>query len=361
MNDANPEMIFLVLRKQSYPSQPTQIHEIIDDVWINVFFHLNAYDFLVIRRTCKHFQQLTNSSSFARIYNYWELQCRVVCTNIANAIENGFAIEKNQWYTLYRQLIQFFKLHSKSGNHITIDIDKTTKRDPILDACRNDFFLIFKMLICDKDKYKNRDINKRLTWESTPFWSLEYTLLKCCCLRQYKCDKVIQFLLDENKSKELFTNGDKINVIGSASSQYDSLETCLLAACDRRKYEMVKLLLKHPNMTSDGINRISRYSHYNALFTACVQKNKLLVKILIADQRTDVNISSQTTGRTPLMLTVTTFEDDISMLLIQTGRNNFNLLDAKGRTVLEIAKQEGNTKMVNVIKNQIAIQMSTGT
>ena len=51
-------------------------HQIIDQVWMNVFCLFNVRDFLSVHISCKLFNKLTNSSINHRIINnHWKFYC----------------------------------------------------------------------------------------------------------------------------------------------------------------------------------------------------------------------------------------------------------------------------------------------
>ena len=60
------------------------IKNIIDDLWINVFYFCNVKDFLSIHNSCKYFNNLTNYKLQHRINLYWKYQTKITYWNDIN-------------------------------------------------------------------------------------------------------------------------------------------------------------------------------------------------------------------------------------------------------------------------------------
>ena len=80
------------------------IHELIDDLWIDVFKFCPLVDFLHIRETCKKFSKITTESN-PRINQYWELLCKQLCSSL----EPSYKTKK--WYEMYWEWINLLHHH----------------------------------------------------------------------------------------------------------------------------------------------------------------------------------------------------------------------------------------------------------
>lgn len=78
----------------------------IDDIWIKVFYHLNVSNFLAVHLTCQHFHDITKMNTDNKychqINKYWKLQCTNLCTDIETS-----TYDCSNWHKFYQPLLSF--------------------------------------------------------------------------------------------------------------------------------------------------------------------------------------------------------------------------------------------------------------
>ena len=126
---------------------------------------------------------------------------------------------------------------------------------------------------------------------------------------------------------------------------------------------MVKLLMQHPNMTRECINTPSR-DHYTrtALKSAIVLRMPQIVKILVNDERTDINLVDEYQA-TPLIKAIVMNEQESALLLINSTKHNVDWKNYKTdgyysysngyKTALSLAIAVGMKDIVKAIENRM--------
>ena len=89
---------------------------IVDDLWIDIFYFCNMKDFLSINKCCKHFNKLTNYKLYHRINLYWKYQSKITYYKDIN--DNDTCIDNN-WCKFYKQL----KILAKKSKLTLDDLD----------------------------------------------------------------------------------------------------------------------------------------------------------------------------------------------------------------------------------------------
>ena len=130
---------------------------------------------------------------------------------------------------------------------------------------------------------------------------------------------------------EMFPNIDLSCIEGA---QHD---TALIFACWYRKTKIAQLLLNHPNMTKKIIN-MTDTDGCTAFYYVCERDVIDIVKIMINDERVDVNIADYH-GKTPLIASIYREHIDIALLLIKhADQCNIDLnATFRGKTAIDTA------------------------
>ena len=82
-----------VQKRLSIKESSLFLFNIIDDLWIDIFYFCNVKDFLSINKCCKHFNNLTNYKLFHRINLYWKFQSKI--TYYKDIDDNDTCIDNN--------------------------------------------------------------------------------------------------------------------------------------------------------------------------------------------------------------------------------------------------------------------------
>ena len=285
------------------------VGNIIDDIWTEIFYFLNFKSIIHISCCCKHFHMITNSKQYYRIHKYWEWKCKTLCNDIQ--ILNHTT---DDWHTFFISLYSFMKRfkyfdyfndihdyklcnthkHFNKDFPITIGTDKDGFCERVNVAafssvefahhticlpCIQDNLQVFKLLI----KYID-NINDNIHH---------------CGYDCYMSPLGVACVCNSCKIAEYLLNDSDIDVqLCQTSAQY----TPLILATTYGSINIVKLLLKHPKMSKDGINKRTNaiYREFTPLHcTFCpasadlVKNNRKVMlkiaKILMSDKRTDPN------------------------------------------------------------------------
>lgn len=116
------------------------IHLIIDDIWIDIIFFLNGFDFISINQTCKYFYKLTNESPIEN-------------SKYHNRIKKHFAIIIKHEYTKIEQM------------SLVID-DELSEARPALEAARKSLQGIKKRQLDELRWYRNPPREVLMTFEA---------------------------------------------------------------------------------------------------------------------------------------------------------------------------------------------------
>ena len=198
-------------------------------------------------------------------------------------------------------------------------------------------------------------------WPST---NSEFPNLLCCAIHHCSIRILKHLLLQYN----LFPNIDvsKPYVTGYPHrSSIGFVSTPLKLACYYNQAQIVQLLLQHPNMTPDGINKQDD-NLQTALYCACTHNALDVVQVLLNDERVDVNIVDKD-EYTPLMAAIMFGNIEIALLLINSvdkrnhNKINLNFARNNGTTAWQIAKfQNAIHKSVDMRVVAAAIEKEIG-
>lgn len=124
--------------------------------------------------------------------------------------------------------------------------------------------------------------------------------------------------------------------------------TALVQAADKNRTEIIKLLLKMPNIDANYISTAG-----TALMRAVESGNKESVEILLADPRVNIDINSPAHGGTALMIAAVHTEHDIYReimeLLLQNGAG-LSGEDSKKRNLLTIVLENGDDLTIDLLR-----------
>lgn len=174
---------------------------------------------------------------------------------------------------------------------------------------------------------KGEDVNKKSDENMT---ALIYTILGCM---EYK-NKIKDF---ENIVKILIKNKANPNVV----SDYGHLP--LIMAIQNKLNKIVEILIKgnaDANMTGD-------YGT-SPLIAACKTEDIDIIRLLLK-KGANINYVSPLIEESAIIVAINNNNVDIVRLLIK-NKANINLKDANGKTVIEIAKKNGNKKILELLK-----------
>ena len=146
--------------------------------------------------------------------------------------------------------------------------------------------------------------------------------------------------VDDDHKKNEITNDNyhfpKIDIGQGSSSNQD---TPLTRAAYFKDVEIVSLLLNHPNMTKNGINKCNKYGqtplHCAAMnvrdvrHTATDEDVEKTAQMLINDERTDLNCHDIKYGQTPLMYAMR-MQARVAQLLIDNENVDVNAKSTHG-------------------------------
>ena len=142
-------------------------------------------------------------------------------------------------------------------------------------------------------------------------------------------------------------------------------ESPLIQACHRGHHEIVRHLLRAPNIK---INQKRKTDGATALFVACREGATQCVRHLLSNDLLFIN-ESKTNGRSPLFIASFFGHNEIVQMLIthshrmQKARMHHGILDvnqcdSKGFTPLFVAAQNGHTQIVTLLlKNKVCFVM----
>ena len=323
----------------------TYINELIDDLWIDTFIHLNVKDFISVNSTCRHFYKLTSNTTTKAIVNYWKAQCNRLCINVA---ETRF--KTKDWKAFYSILSTFCHTYGyidnkKTVEQLTTPIDlylksETTEKqkltdNPVLRAIMKDNSPIYQMLTLGEND--GSDVNRKVyptCWypkrkRSKKQRQIERTALWLCA--KYDAVKIAQYLLG---NKQIDIN------IREGICQ----ETPLMQSVTRGSINVFKILLKHPKMTKKSINMIDSDGGWTAFYNAvCMadesDENFEILQLLLNDKRVDPNVTDFL-GQTPLMGAIAGKVDPkVILLLLENTKISPHETDSNGRNVMYYVNQ----------------------
>ena len=149
---------------------------------------------------------------------------------------------------------------------------------------------------------------------------------------------------NSNTCSETYYNFPKIDVTSVKHSDYN--DTPLTIASYFKRVEIVSLLLNHPNMTKNGINKNNYFDatplHCVSICPHNVQHEDVqedatkIAQMLLNDERTDLNVIMY--NNTPLMYAIRT-QPKVAQLLIDHEKVDVNVGNRCGAAALHVAVQ----------------------
>lgn len=389
-------------------SSRTNIFDISDDIWFLTFMFQTPWDFGSISLTCTHFHDLCDETKHPAVNKFWKYHChkqwkqlKHTCCNavyscsigsrkgynflklydrMANFIIVGMFFRGypnlDHWYK--RQIRTFMDdksmaipikqlLESDIKREIIFDnlADKITNMEIRMNDLDNilkdelfrliiafDNVDLFSIWLCNfTARNTNFDINEPVIPNEEHMYRTpqEYRILA-----RVVCDnasKIAAFILgnvnEMDDKKDYNYNFPKINLDISIDEAYWSTNTLLTYACSSKFVEIVSLLVNHPNMTKELINK-SDGLKATPLHSAVMKglggyKNPQgdrdnsfkIAQMLLNDKRiSDRSINGgDCDGVTPLMFAIIDYHK-VAAILIDDDRCDVNIQRSSGDTVL---------------------------
>ena len=364
--------------------------DIIDDIWISIFCFSNSKHFVHVSHCCKHFNSLTSYKKQLRIKYYWQLQCARLSSEIKidtnyrnpygpNNMYKQPCIDIN-WIQVYQDIKNFIHNEYLKGAQITInknddpDIEllsmtldeylengvsiedaislqdcpwlRHTISNLLYTVTEQGHLALFKVLLCnmmaeDKDFNINSipyhinlkakdDINININIDADQYFSPLYISIS-------EHNRTIAGYMLAIENYELFVDKLKLNV----SFNHEEINKMrkdmpIIYSVFYGDYKLTKLLLNHPTMTKESINdRDTEAFRKCAFYHACDRQNYEITKLLLNDERVDVNLVDNK-GIPPLVAAIrlggynknnTSFDKDTDRmvrLLLQTDENRLD-------------------------------------
>ena len=340
-------------------------------------FYRDLTQFLIANKYVNNFNECSNISKPITLYKMSKRQRK----------QHKRQHRQNQVYSYiygpnYNRNIENFNQNENNKNVNDNNNNNKNKlklmQHPILLACKQDRLSIFQML---EFRFNVKNINQR-------FYDLDdccnhSALFTACCNGSIKIARyLLGFSLINSKlsnanlmnnknnnnnsdnsdnnhdhnTNSTSRNIDNININRVKNIDLNMIEgedddTLLTKACSNGHIEIVSLLLKHPKMTTELINK-GDFCDYRPI--QCTD-NKDIISLLLNDKRTDINATSEHSFRTtPLMHFVgnvcETNEDNSStcaMMLIDRNDVDINARDNNGHSALDIAIHYGRINIVS--------------
>ena len=115
------------------------------NIWINIFYYLNANEFLNISQICKYFHNLTNDSvNNKAIERYWKIQSRLICSENeitlfhSKILPNLSSYDASiKWYLLYYSIVYIYHKIDNFFTYFRIKFCKRHHRSIHMNQCYN--------------------------------------------------------------------------------------------------------------------------------------------------------------------------------------------------------------------------------
>ena len=226
---------------------------IIDDLWIDIFYFCNVKDFISINKCCKHFNNLTNYKLYHRINLYWKYQSKI--TYYKN-IDNNDTCINNDWREFYLQ----FKKLSKHSQKTSMD---TSLVDLMTEAARFDLVNIGAFAF---EKLGSSSYNKATACDDTVELVVQNFLIKLTDLQRFSLALQSCMAQDAIETFKHILSMLKLKLDANEGQDYDiMLEKIIDASCifllpsDLFSEFMAKLkesqLAKHGDSNVEEVNR----------------------------------------------------------------------------------------------------------
>ena len=273
-----------------------------DDLLINMFVNMiDLDDFISIHLTCKHFYELTNcnkdNNNLKKRYYHWL---------------------KRQWFRIKIQKLYARSIFMRTENTNTINwfqnMHVMIKLKSIILVIKENNLYIFKLLtnpIYTNSHFSLDKIINPTDADKTFSALFEAMVLKSNAIVKYLIR--IQYPIIDVKCCI-----DQNNGLQSKYYLYQFLlyTMPLLYACRYGDVKIVRLLVEHPSMTTEGMNIKSQIGGYTPVHNACFKGHDDIVSLLLKDKRIDVNLTHDE-GRTPLMDAINKRNEEICLALIE--------------------------------------------
>ena len=124
--------------------------------------------------------------------------------------------------------------------------------------------------------------------------------------------------------------------------------TPLYIACEKGHLEPAKILIKHPKVNGNAMNKFSS----TPLYVACQNGMTEIVKVLLEDEKVDISLS-RANGMTPFMISCFYGHNSIVELFFLSKRNLQLNKIVDGKTSLDLAKERGHTEIVELFQKYL--------
>ena len=342
----------------------TSILDLPDDVLFAVLMFTTPPDLFSVSDTCSHFRNLSDRKKYPPVNKYWQQQCKCLWTLVET---NNFTPQNYDYKCLFESMVDFITIEKMSHTVDMAAISKTRKlaqnielrMDDTLATMANeicgllgsiiyqDNLEMFKVYTCNMTANDIRMYRVVIWYQSN---SLLFGVIEHAS-EVSTSTKIAKYLLAPIQIKDKhngniisFPNIDIHSVNLHGSCMNTRKDTPLGHASYHRHVEIVSLLINHPNMTKDGINKAGSKG-LTPLHCACDKlgtdshgKQNDGVKIaqmLIDDERTDVN-AVDFQGKTPLMYAIKS-QPKIAPILIENDKVDVNIQSHCGNTALHVA------------------------
>jgi len=120
------------------------------------------------------------------------------------------------------------------------------------------------------------------------------------------------------------------------------------SACYNGHLEIVKLLLNNERV---NVNKAAN-DGWTSLWSACANGHIEIMKLLLNDKRVDVNKAGNVGFGTPFYVACQYGRTVVVKYLLECGREiDINKKNSNGKTGLDIARENGNTDIVELIES----------
>ena len=374
----------------------TSILQISDDALFVVLHYTTPLDFLSLSQTCVHFHNVSETKT-SQMNKYWQQQCELFWSLIK---KNNYKPTSFNYKFLFESMVNFIALtDEKDDSRVQAYKMKITLNDIFLKK-REDYTLkmiikqdnleMFKICTCNM----NDDINSYYIHSNSPFESK--SILFIVITSKPPAIQIANYLLapvemvipwqindhdqdhDENninthlkslhneKLKNLKIekcyNFPKIDV--SSPEDTPMGDTPLTIASYYKHVEIVSLLINHPNMTKNGINKGNLLDitplHGAVQCRSSVEPKDveedavIIAQMLLNDERTNPNQIGGINQCTPLMDAIKR-QPKVAQLLIDNNKVDVNIRSCNliGGTALHVAIETIKSSQDETMKNTI--------
>ena len=343
--------------------------DVSDDVWFLIFGLLTPLDFLCVHQTCLFLRDITNGTKHHEINNYWQHQCKKLWSQIEKTkykTKNWYSLFESIIDVIVntKYVYRLLRTHKENPGIVEqIRSISTTNQikfkpniaikdlDSILFASYN-FLLTMDMISQNEQslnflkgssisngilKADSIELFKIYTWnmsdneihsinintsEENDNYNMQNQQNMSLLRESIRCNsyQIIKYILTEKKFENIDVGDIDCEQFPVKRWRYvrlglESKHTPLMLAARLKQINTVSLLLKHPKMTLLGINARSYYgqtalhyamtSHRMGAIDESINDGVEIIKLIVNDKRTDVNLKSYNINvTTPLFTAV---------------------------------------------------------